>query len=116
MISHTTSKLLDRFVLLEKIAASTSPVYRPASWEQWNHAGPNRQFSPPVSYQIIGFLVEEIRVGEPILVLRIQRNDTISIVYFRSSPVMEIRSDGTVETFNSIYQVSYACVQREAKQ
>lgn len=112
MISHTTSELLQRFVHLQKIASSSSPVFPSASWEQWHQADLKGGFSLPVSYQLSGFLIEEIRKGESILLLRIKGHDLTTIGIFRSSPVMEVRSDGTVETFNSIYRVSYASVRR----
>ena len=46
-----------------------------------------------------------IRCGYPIEIFRIQRNGIESFGIFCSTPVVEIREKGIIETYNSIYRL-----------
>jgi len=94
-------------ISLEKIAVAPNPISPPAPWEEWIPGSLENQFSLPISYSLKGYLLVPIQLGESIHIFRIERNGVVTDGIFRSTPVVEIREDGLIETYNSIYRVSY---------
>jgi hypothetical protein len=104
------------FVSLEKVDATKNPVSAPTPWEEWILGSLKNQASLPISYTLKGYLVNPVRLGRPIQVLRIERNGVKKLGIFCSTPVVELGDHGVVETYNSIYRVSYeANPRKEAK-
>ncbi len=91
-------------VHLRKLLQVENPVSESASWAEWEPGALNSAKSLPVAYEITGFMMREITVGEPMQVLRTCRNGIETIGLFSSSPVVEI-SDRSVTTFNSVYLI-----------
>lgn len=103
-------------VTLEKIDVSPDPISLPTPWDEWIPGRLHNQTSLPISYSLRGYLMAPIRYGYPMEVFRIQRNGVESFGIFHSTPVVDIREGGCVETYNSIYRVSYeAELKKEAR-
>lgn len=94
-------------VTLEKIDASPDPKSPPGSWESWIFGSFENPSSLPISYALKGYLMAPIRYGYPMEVFRIERNGVEEYGVFCSTPIVEIRAHGLIETYNSIYRVSY---------
>lgn len=91
-------------VSIVKRAESSSPIFRAGNWETFTPGVYNPTASLPVDYEILGFLVEDIRVGKPVILLRVARNGVRVLGYYQSTIVLELRGDGYV-TKNSVYSV-----------
>ena len=96
---------IDTFVIIKKIAASKNPVSKPGFWTNWVFGEQNTD-SPPVEYEMIGFLMAPVKVGGHIHLFRTHRNGIQVNGQFCTSSIISIRDGNLVETFNSIYQVT----------
>jgi len=106
-MTHFSVPTNSLFVSVEKIEASKDPISPPARWENWIFGSFINQGSLPISYALTGYLLAPIRYGHPIEVFRIERNGVEALGIFRSTPVVDIREHGVIETYNSIYRVSF---------
>jgi len=93
-------------ISLEKIDTSPNPTSPPTAWEKWILGSFDNQASLPISYTLKGYLMAQIDVGNPIRLLRIERNGIKALGLFESTPIVEIREEGLIETYNSIYRLS----------
>ena len=89
-----------------KIAASDDPITGPGSWDNWIPGSVNNTGSLPVAYELRGVLMQPIRLGKCLEVYRTHRNGVCADGHFRSTRVIGIPTDTTVETYNSIYQIT----------
>jgi hypothetical protein len=91
-------------VRVVKLAVCEDALVPSCSWENWKpgrlNAGP-----PPVDYELRGFLINRLEIGEPILVVRTHRNHVKAHGIFVSTPVREFKN-GAAVTLNSIYMIS----------
>ena len=91
-------------VRIVKLAVCEDALVQSCSWENWKpghlNAGP-----PPVDYELRGFLIRALKIGQPILVARTHRNHVKAHGIFSSTPVREFK-DGAAVTLNSIYFIS----------
>jgi hypothetical protein len=97
-------------VRISKIAEAENPKVKSADWEKFVCGTDNGDISLPVDYWMLGDLVTNIRVGEPILLRRHSRNGVKSEGRFMSSKVVGITqpfggSLWIVQTENSVYAV-----------
>ena len=92
----------DTAVSLEKINHTNSEVY--SEDEANKHVDGNRKNGIPKGYTIIGSLLSDIEVGEPIRMLRTCRNGEKALGYFMSSSVKSI-TNNNIETSSSIYRI-----------
>lgn len=95
-------------VSIVKRSESANPIFRAANWETFTPGIYNPTASLPVDYEILGFLVEDIRVGKPVVLLRVARNGERVLGYYQSTTVLELREDAYV-TMNSVYSVKTVC-------
>ena len=93
-------------VLIIKLSASSNPVAEPGSWEGWISGSLDNAGSLPVDYELRGFLLAPVRVGEQIHLFRTERNGVEADGFFYSTPIVRIQDASLVETFNSIYRVT----------
>jgi hypothetical protein len=94
-------------ISLEKIDVASNPISPTTRWDEWIAGGLENQGSLPISYSLKGYLMSPIRCGHAMEVCRVERNGVKAFGVFHSTPVVEIRPDGLIETYNSIYRVTY---------
>jgi len=92
-------------VLIIKLSASQNPIAEPGSWKGWIPGSLDNAGSLPVDYELSGFLLAPVRVGEQIHLYRTERNGVEADGYFYSTPIVKIQNASLVETFNSIYRI-----------
>lgn len=65
--------------------------------------------SPPIDYWVAGYIVGEIKCGEPLQMMRTIRNGVETPGLFRTTPITNIGRLGDnirfIETANSLYKV-----------
>jgi len=93
------------FVRILKVSASKSPVIESATIDRYLVGAENTK-SLPVDYEMKGFLLAPIQVDDRIVLLRVQRNGVNAVGIFNSTTICDVCDDSTVETFNSIYQIT----------
>lgn len=103
-------------VLIIKLSASSNPVAEPGSWEGWIPGSLDNAGSLPVDYELRGFLLAPVRVGEQIHLFRTERNGVEADGYFSSTPIVKIQDASLVETYNSIYRVTANIPKREEEE
>jgi hypothetical protein len=103
--SHQLSILPGTFVKLIKRATSPNPAAPPGSWRNWRPGEQIEGFSLPVDYEVCGFLLGPILIGECIALLRFERYGVKALGLFTTTPVKEVDADGRVITENSIYEI-----------
>ena len=91
-------------VRVVKLAVADDPQYQTCSWKDWK-AGEFNDGSPPVDYELRGWLIEAMEIGRSIVVARTHRNNVPSLGTFISTPVREFKN-GAAVTMNSIYFIS----------
>ena len=102
-------KVLDpRFVervkiRITKIDALENPLAPSSTWEGWK-PGEFNSGSPPVHYELIGYLLRPIRLHESLIALRAERNGIQEFGIFCTTPVTSF-TDGILTTQNSLYFV-----------
>ena len=90
-------------VRIVKLAAVHDAQHQTCSWNEWK-AGVLNDGSPPVDYELRGFLIERLEIGKPILVARTHRNNVPALGTFTSTPVRKFEN-GAAITLNSIYLI-----------
>lgn len=93
------------FVEIEKVSASGQPAVQPGDWGGWVAGSPDNAGSLPVGYALRGILLEPLRVGAPMRVLRVERNGVPALGEFCSTAVVALRPGYFAETSNSVYKV-----------
>jgi hypothetical protein len=91
-------------VKITKRAESRDPVCRAGNWNTFTAGVVNSTASLPVDYEIVGYLLEDVKVGKPVRLLRFVRNGALVLGFYQSTTVLELRNDGYV-TRNSVYSV-----------
>jgi hypothetical protein len=79
------------------------PIIPSSSWEDWKPKKRSKG-SLPLRYQISGYLLRPIRVGECMIVLRTERNGVQAFGIFCTSEVSSFEK-GILKTQNSVYHV-----------
>ena len=87
---------------LTKLAPSGDAVVEPGSWETYIPGSADNKDSLPVDYVLVGFLLEPIKLGRPIRLLRVARNGVAALGIFESTSVTAVTST-KVTTRNSLY-------------
>jgi hypothetical protein len=60
--------------------------------------------NPNIGYAMVGFLITDLAVGQPIEATRIERNGIKALGVFSSSPVTSIEGDN-IRTRNSVWKI-----------
>ena len=97
-----------QLVRLIKRASTPDAQVAPGSWNDWVPGALDNHGSLPVDYEMMGFLLRPIKVGEAVRLWRISRNGVKAEGLFISTPVQEVRGRESVITSNSIYEVKMA--------
>lgn len=105
-----TSDLNRAGQLVRLIKRASTPVAQaaPGSWNDWVPGARNNHGSLPIDYEMTGFLLKPIRVGEAVQLWRLSRNGITAQGIFVSTTVRELRGGESVITNNSIYEVKLA--------
>jgi hypothetical protein len=93
-------------IRIEKVASVDNGL-PPQSIE--NHIAGNfnkEGYSLPISYNLEGKLLSEIKIGSPVIVFRTKRNGIIADGMFQTSAVIEVGKN-YFKTANSIYTYKY---------
>lgn len=107
---------MKKLVKITKIKICEDAEYRTPDWDEYELGKINGNMSLPVDYYLEGYLLEEIKVGKPVLVERISRNGEKIGGFFSTSFVREIsyqenkNQEGGCwffKTLNSIYRMDY---------
>lgn len=83
-----------------------------ADWKDYHPGSLGNTKSPPAGYALSGWLLEPIKIGRPVRLLRVERNGVAALGYFETTPVAGLTSGG-FETKNSIYQVDWVDVHEQ---
>lgn len=95
----------DSVVRLEKLEASPAAAYPTSDKEDWEEGVINWGKSLPVGYWLEGTLLDDIKVGESVLLFRHVRNGITVSGITQTSPVASIVGD-ILLTQNSIYRMT----------
>jgi len=105
---------MKKLVKITKISASEKPEYATPNWKDYELGKINGNMSIPTDYFLEGYLLKEIKIGEPVMVERISRNGQKIGGFFTTSTVLEFswqeKMDyefGIFKTLNSIYKLEY---------
>jgi hypothetical protein len=90
---------------LKKLKATPDAQFPTPEARQYRPGKYNPGVSLPVDYELRGFLIEPIKLGEPLIVWRKERNKVESDGYFHTSPVLAF-TDSQITTHNSVYEYS----------
>jgi hypothetical protein len=98
------------YVRIRKIEAAANPELSTAGDFDPAQSWTNREKAPPKNYTVEGYIARLPKVGEPLYVLRTNRNGVNTTGYFNTSIVVSIieEIDGKkslINTKNSIYQI-----------
>ena len=91
-------------VEITKLRAAPDALLPPGQWGEFQLGMINPHCSLPVDYVIVGLLIEPIRKGKPVQVMRLARNDRSVLGLFRSSTVIAFAPDWFI-TLNSVYHI-----------
>lgn len=86
-------------------ASDNAPI-APAEWGNYQAGKHSPDHSLPNGYQLIGFLLENPKVGRQLKVLRVSRNGVKAPGIYMSSAVTGITGD-QLHTHNSVYRLRY---------
>ncbi len=92
-----------RLVELTKLAATPGAQAQPGSWDTYLQ-GEENAASLPVDYTLVGFLLAPPAIGRCVEVLRLERNNVISLGMFATTEVQHLTPDGFA-TRNSVYRL-----------
>lgn len=107
---------MKKLVKITKIKAHEDAEYRTPDWNEYEVGEINKDVSLPVDYYLEGYLLEEIKIGNPVLVERISRNGEKIGGFFSTSFVREISHQENknqeggywfFKTLNSVYRMDY---------
>lgn len=101
-------------VRITKIDALECPLAPTSPWEEWN-PGKSNESSPPVNYEVIGYLLRPIRFNESLLALRTERNGIQEFGIFCTTPVAAF-AHGILRTQNSLYFVKVISTDKVKKE
>ena len=90
-------------VHITKIDALKNPRFPTSTWKEWK-AGHLNTGSPPVHYELIGYLLRPIRLHESLIALRTERKGVQEFGIFCTTPVTSF-AEGILTTQNSLYFV-----------
>jgi len=99
---------------LTKIKASDNAKYSPAENVEIYRKSLmlGKELSPPIDYYVEGYLTHSLKVGDCLLIDRINRNGVASYGYMRTSSITHIAyayKETLVTTKNSIYRLEEVC-------
>lgn len=108
-VAMIVARSLPSLVRLEKIAATEVAIFPPGEAATFPYGAGSVATSLPVNYTVIGWMIGAPRVGQPVFLLRVSRNDVHCVGAFRSSCVTVIERD-IFRTLNSVYRWRELCV------
>lgn len=92
-------------VTLRKVSEAPDASCPAIPWEDFTPGQAQTDaWSLPLGYVVTGLLLAPPRVGEPVRILRLIRNDVPAAGLFETSPAVELRP-GWVLTRNSLYAI-----------
>jgi hypothetical protein len=91
------------YVTVTKLRACDGAGSDPGVWGEYVEGIPNDS-SLPCDYTLSGLMIQAPRIGGPVIVLRLLRNDTAVPGVFQSTFVKSVDGD-TFTTENSVYEI-----------
>lgn len=92
-------------VTLRKVSEAPDAACPAIPWEDFTPGIAQADaWSLPLEYVVTGLLLAPPRIGEPVRILRLIRNDVPAAGLFETSPAVELRP-GWVLTRNSLYAI-----------
>lgn len=91
---------------LKKLNSVNDPKFPTALENEYVAGQLNDGVSPPIDYEIEGFLLSPISLNEFIIIQREKRNGVAVQGLFKSSRIAKIKND-IIHTQNSIYRITF---------
>ena len=95
----------ERRIVIKKLDIAANPNLTPKEEDYIPGDNPGTT-STPVNYEIEGYLLYPMKIGEAVTVHRFRRNNVAAEGLFETSPVTEL-TDNTFKTANSLYKYEY---------
>jgi len=93
-------------VTVTKLRACPEAAFPPGVWGVHLEGSSENDTSLPADYTVMGLMLQGPRIGGPVIVLRLCRNDAALPGVFQSSAVTDVQGD-TFQTANSVYEIKY---------